>query len=152
MSYSMEHAVTVLISRRVKVGCEANFERLCTNIMAVAATFPGYLGSQLVHPGEETEVDDALYHVVLAFSSQASLDIWKNSPARSLGLEALEAYIEGPPVLRNVSGLAFWFKGSGGVNSPSPPRWKIAVITWIGVFPTVYILFLILFRSVRISH
>jgi hypothetical protein len=29
-------------------------------------------------------------------------------------------------------------------NRALPPRWKVAVVTWLGIFPTVYLLFLLL--------
>ena len=47
-----EHAVTVLISRNVKAGCEADFERVTLALIQIAGRFKGYLGAQLVHPGE----------------------------------------------------------------------------------------------------
>ena len=89
MEKSPDAAVTVLISRRVKPGHEEAFERLSRQLMEVAASFAGYLGAQLVHPGEEPGVEDGLYHVVLAFENRASLDRWQDAPARSLGLTAL---------------------------------------------------------------
>ncbi|CAN5454004.1 antibiotic biosynthesis monooxygenase [soil metagenome] len=134
-----EHAVTVLISRNVKAGCEADFERVTMTLMQVAASFAGYLGAQLVHPGEDPEVEDAMYHIVLAFDQQASLDAWHTSPERTLGLAAAAPYIEGELKLKPLSGLGLWYR----TTQPSPPRWKIAVVTWLGICPTVYLLFLL---------
>ena len=48
-----EHAVTVLISRNVKPGCEAEFERATRALIKVAEGSKGYLGAQLVRPGED---------------------------------------------------------------------------------------------------
>lgn len=132
-----EHAVTVLISRNVKSGCEADFERVTAMLMQVASTFEGYLGAQLVHPGEDPEVQDAMHHVVLAFDSQAHLDAWHDSPERQLGLAATVPFIEGPASVRPVSGLGLWFRTA----QQGPPRWKVAVVTWLGICPTVYVLF-----------
>lgn len=61
MTSTSEHAVTVLISRQVKQGCETDFERVMAQIIAVAATFKGHLGAQLVRPGDEQGVYDSLY-------------------------------------------------------------------------------------------
>lgn len=107
--------------------------------MLDAARFPGYLGAQLIHPGEEPEVDDLLYHVVLAFDKQANLDAWHRSPARQEGLAAAAPFIQGVPGYKPMAGLGLWFRTA----SPNPPRWKIAVVTWLGIFPTVYLLFLL---------
>lgn len=144
MTSTSEHAVTVLISRQVKPGCESEFERVMNQIMAVAATFKGHLGAQLVHPGDEQGAYDSLYHIVLAFDSESNLTIWQNSPARSLGLAAAAPFIEGQELVRQVSGLAHWFQPPAGPKHVSPPRWKIAIITWLGIFPTVYMLFYLL--------
>ncbi len=144
MTSTSEHAVTVLISRQVKPGCEADFERVMEQIIAVAATFNGHLGAQLVRPGDEQGVYDSLYHIVLAFDSESHLKIWQNSPARSLGLAAAAPFIEGQELVRQVSGLAHWFQAPPGPKQVPPPRWKIAVITWLGIFPTVYVLFFVL--------
>lgn len=139
-----EHAVTVLISRQVKPGCETEFEHVMEQIISAATSFKGYLGAQLVRPGEEQGVNDTLYHVVLAFDSEFNLKIWQDSPARSLGLAAAAPFIEGQALVRQVSGLAHWFQPPRGPTQVPPPRWKIAVVTWLGIFPTVYLLFFLL--------
>jgi len=132
-----EHAVTVLISRRVKPGCEADFERVTQQLMEIASRATGYLGSHLVPPSEDPEEGDSLYHVVLAFESQAHIEEWQRSPERALGIAATAPYIEGKATHRNLSGLAMWFRGP---KLLTPPRWKVAVITWLGICPTVYLL------------
>jgi antibiotic biosynthesis monooxygenase (ABM) superfamily enzyme len=132
-----EHAVTVLITRNVKAGCEAEFERICQTLMQVAAGFDGFLGAQLIHPGEDPEVLDTMHHVVLAFDTQAHLDEWHDSPERELGMAATIALIDGAVRVKPVSGLGLWFR----TTQQGPPRWKVAVVTWLGIFPTVYLLF-----------
>jgi antibiotic biosynthesis monooxygenase (ABM) superfamily enzyme len=102
MTTSSEHAVTVLISRQVKQGCAADFERVMEKIIGVSATFKGHLGAQLVRPGDEQGVYDSLYHIVLAFDSASSLKDWQDSPARSLGLAAAAPFIEGQTLVRQV--------------------------------------------------
>ena len=135
-----EHAVTVLISRSAKAGCEADFERVTAALMRTAEGFEGCLGAQLVHPGEDPEVADTMYHVVLAFDHQRNLDAWHDSPERQQGLAAAAAFIEGPPRIKPMIGLGLWFR----TTPQAPPRWKVAVVTWVGICPTVYLLFLVM--------
>ncbi|MCM2339728.1 antibiotic biosynthesis monooxygenase [Rhodoferax sp.] len=144
MTSTSEHAVTVLISRQVKSGCEAEFERVMNQIMAVTETFKGHLGAQMIRPGDEQGVYDSLYHIVLAFDSEPNLKVWQNSPARSLGLAAAAPFIKGQELVRQVSGLGLWFQPPTGTKLIPPPRWKVAVVTWLGIFPTVYLLFFVL--------
>lgn len=113
-------AVTVLISRQVKPEYEVEFERVMDQIIATAATFKGYLGAHLVRPGDEQGVNDSLHHVVMAFDSEANLDLWQNSPARSLGLAAAAPFIEGQALIRHVSGLAHWFLPRGESKQVPP--------------------------------
>jgi hypothetical protein len=135
-------AVTVLITRRVKAGHEAAFEQASADMTAAASTFPGYLGGQLVRPDAEGSGDDPmLYHMVFAFDTAEHLQGWQQSPTRSLGLAAIAPHIEGQ-TLRQVSGLGHWFTPPAGIALQPPPRWKVAVVTWLGICPTVYILFL----------
>ena len=137
-------AVTVLVTRRVKVDHEAAFEQASSDMTAAAGAFPGYLGGQLVHPDEEGSGDEPhLYHVVFAFDNAEHLQGWQQSPTRSLGLAAIAPHIEGQTV-RQVSGLGHWFAAPVGPKQNPPPRWKVAVVTWLGICPTVYALFLLL--------
>jgi uncharacterized protein len=137
-------AVTVLITRRVTPGHEAAFEQASNDMTAAARTFPGYLGGQLVRPDADGNNTDAtLYNVVFAFDTAAHLQAWQDSPVRSLALAAIAPHIEGQTV-RQVSGLGHWFAAPTGPKQNPPPRWKVAVVTWLGICPTVYVLFLLL--------
>lgn len=134
------HAVTVLITRQVKAGHEADFEKVMAGMVEIATGFPGCLGAQVVHPGEDPDVTDPMYHIVLAFDRQSNLDAWHHSPERKLGLSAAAPFIEGELGTKSLSGLGLWFQPA----QPVPPRWKVAVVTWLGICPTVYVLFLIM--------
>ncbi|CAM3750560.1 antibiotic biosynthesis monooxygenase [Polaromonas hydrogenivorans] len=137
-------AVTVLVTRRVKAGHETAFEQASGDMTAAARAFPGYLGGQLVRPDTEGGSEDpSLYHVVFAFDTAHHLQGWQQSPARSLGLASIAQHIEGQ-TLRPVSGLGHWFAAPVGPQQNPPPRWKVAVVTRLGICPTVYVLFLLL--------
>lgn len=142
MSESLVHPVLLLASRRAKPGHEAEFEWLMTEFISTAEAYPGCIGAQLVHPGDEEDVEDTLYHALMAFDNANSLESWQRSAQRAAGLASIAPYIEGPTVMRGISGLAHWFQPRTGAKSGQPPRWKVAVVTWLGIFPTVYLLFL----------
>ena len=134
----------LLVSRRAKSGHEAEFEWLMAEFITSASAFPGCLGAQLVHPGDEATVEDTLYHALMAFDNDTSLETWQQSAERAAGLASIAPYIEGTAVVRGISGLAHWFQPQNGSKNGQPPRWKVAVVTWLGIFPTVYLLFLLL--------
>ena len=134
-------AVTVLVTRRIKPGQEATFEKLMGDMLRAAQQFDGHLGAQIVRPGDQPGSEPGLYHVVFAFDTQQHLQAWQESPARSLGLAALEPLVEGPTQTQ-VIGMANWFMTSS--KQTPPPRWKVAIVTWLGIFPTVLLLFTLL--------
>lgn len=137
-------AVTVLITRRVRPGHEAAFEQASGDMTAAAHSFAGYMGGQLVRPDADAgPIDAGLYHVVFAFDTPAHLQAWQESSVRALALAAIAPHIEGQSV-RQVSGLGHWFAAPTGPQQCPPPRWKVAVVTWLGICPTVFGLFLLL--------
>ena len=47
-------------------------------------------------------------------------------------LKRIEPMVEGEASYRNLGGLEAWFRDPHG---PMPPRWKMALLTWIAVWP-----------------
>jgi antibiotic biosynthesis monooxygenase (ABM) superfamily enzyme len=138
-------AVTVLVSRRVKPGHEAAFEEASAAMTAAARPFPGYLGGQQVHPDPEGDGDGEesnLYHTVFAFDTAEHMQAWQTSSERAERLKVISLHTLSSTQLRPVSGLGHWFTPVGGTAHKPPPRWKVAVVTWLGIFPTVFVLFL----------
>lgn len=136
-------AVTVLVTRRVAPQGVAGFEAAMAGMIEAATHFPGHLGGQLVRPGEAGSGDEPLlYHVVFAFDNDAHLAAWQNSPERSHWLAQVAPHTIGAQEMRRVSGLDYWFAPAGSTTKAPPPRWKVAVVTWLGIFPTVLLLFL----------
>jgi antibiotic biosynthesis monooxygenase (ABM) superfamily enzyme len=48
--------------------------------------------------------------------------------------ERVSALVVGEPVRRRLHGLEAFFRET---QRAPPPRWKMAIVTWIGVFPSV---------------
>lgn len=140
--------VTMLVTRRVKAGHAQSFEQTMGQMMAAAAVFPGHLGGHLIRPGEAGD-DGAegaadFWHVIFAFDTPEHLHAWQTSPARALGLAAVAPHTEGEQQVRQLTGLGHWFAEPKGPPQVPPPRWKVAVVTWLGICPTVFVLFLLL--------
>lgn len=136
-------AVTVLVTRRVAPAHVAAFEAAMAGMVEAATHFPGHLGGQLVRPGEAGGGDEPLlYHVVFAFDNDAHLAAWQGSPERSHWLAQVAPHTVGEQEMRRVSGLDYWFAPAGTTIQAPPPKWKVATVTWLGIFPTVLLLFL----------
>ena len=135
-------AVTVLITRRVAPASRAAFEAGMAGMLAAAENFDGHLGGQVVRPDADGSGDPLLYHVVFAFDSEPHLAAWQSSGERARWLEEVLPHTVGEQQLHRVSGLDYWFAAPGATTRAAPPRWKVAVVTWLGIFPTVLLLFL----------
>lgn len=136
-------AVTVLVTRRVMPRQAVGFEAAMTGMIDAASAFPGHLGGQLVHPDEPGAANEPLlYHVVFAFDTEEHLAAWQDSPERAHGLAQVAPFTLGEQDMRRVSGLDYWFAPSGSTTKAPPPKWRVAVVTWLGIFPTVLVLFL----------
>src|SRR3954451_21450202 len=77
--------VTVTVARVVRPEHRADFERWADEVLALARTFPGNLGTSLLHPGP----DSREYHLVYRFADGESLAGWERSPQRRAALERL---------------------------------------------------------------
>lgn len=146
-------AVTVLITRRVAPADAENFETAMAGMMLAAKGFAGHLGGQLVRPGEPGSGNEPmLYHVVFAFDNEAHLSAWQQSPERTEWLGRVGRHTIGDQEMRVVSGLDYWFAPAGATTKAPPPKWKVAVVTWLGIFPTVLLLFVTVFPLLSSWH
>ena len=133
--------VTAVASRRVKPGREEEFEEWVSGVTAAAARFPGYLGSNIFRP---STTDDDEYQIVFKFDHASNLERWQNSEERRRWNEQARELIHEEPKVRVLTGLETWFTLPSREGDPPPPRYKMAVVTWIAVFPLATVLFMLL--------
>jgi antibiotic biosynthesis monooxygenase (ABM) superfamily enzyme len=128
--------VTVLVTRRVLPGRSAEFEALMDGMTEAARNFPGHLSCYQIKPGG----GDRTYHALFAFDDKARLQAWLDSPERASWLERIAAVTFGDNSTRILCGLEGWFAlPSQEVKAP-PPRYKMALLAWSGIFPLVLVL------------
>ena len=72
------------------------------------------------------------YGILRSFASTADRDAFYQTPLYRQWLDRIEPMVEGEPIYRQLDGLEAWFRDPHG---PMPPRWKMAVLTWIAVWP-----------------
>lgn len=127
-------AVTVVISRRIKPGREKAFEQLNNAISQEAVHFPGFLGSTLFRPASSADPE---YRIVFKFRSHEDLERWQQSPQRTQYLDAIEDCLDAPDNTEVLSGLVAWFSLPGQNPVKPPPRYKMAVVAWLAIFPLI---------------
>ena len=126
--------VTTTVTRRVKPGHEPLYEQFLAGINAAARQFPGHLGVEVFRP-ESAAVGE--YRIVYRFDTRDHLRAWLESDERAAWLERAEPHVIGPMRTRFVTGLESWFTLPGRPSIPPPPPYKMALLTWITIFPLI---------------
>lgn len=121
--------LTVVVTWRVCQGREPEFEAWRREISAAALRFPGHMGIDVILPGATS----GEYVVIFRFDTYDHLRAWQESDIRRELLKKAEPFREREPSYRLESGLEYWFAPSG--VPVSPPRWKMALVTVLGVWP-----------------
>jgi uncharacterized protein len=131
--------VTAVASRRVKPGREREFEEWVSGIFAAANKFPGYLGSEVLRPSDDPEDDE--YRIVFRFDHASNLHAWENSEERRHWLRKSRPLLHEEEKVHVLTGLETWFTLPSKPAEPPPPRYKMAIVTWVAVFPVVAVIF-----------
>lgn len=125
--------VTRIARRRARPGHEAEYEALLREMLVRMKAHKGFLGGDIIPP--EAPGDE--YQFVVRFASEAELQAWDGSEVRSEILARMREVAEGEPDFRKLSGLEAWFEPAVVPASMHPPRARMALVTWLGIFPTV---------------
>jgi uncharacterized protein len=126
--------VTTTVTRRVRPGHEALFEEILEGIISAASEFPGHLGVEVFRPPSGTAAE---YRTVYRFDSGEHLRAWLGSDERAAWLERAEPHVVGPMRTSFVTGLETWFTLPGRPEMRPPPPYKMALLTWITIFPLI---------------
>ncbi|WAC56067.1 antibiotic biosynthesis monooxygenase [Gordonia sp. SL306] len=131
--------VTTSVARRIQSGREHDFVAWTDAGIALARTFPGFLGGGWLR---NSRIDDE-YYVVYRFADEQAMDDWVRSPVRKAWLSRGEG-VAVEYATHRLSGIEGWFEPQqhltnavrvhGDAGAP-PPRWKQAITIWLGFFP-----------------
>ncbi len=127
-----ERSVTVIVARRIRPGCEHDFEAWASGVCREAAAFSGYLDATLQRPdGPGGEP----YVLVFRFATPEHLAQWNASAERASCLARVEAMTVDVPHLEVLTGMEHWFGRASGPSTPA--RYKMALVTWLVIYPLV---------------
>jgi uncharacterized protein len=133
----MSEPVTVCISRAVKPGCEEAFEQALRDFVQHSLTLPGQMGVHVMRPAPGSGSRE--YGIIRKFADRAALEAFRASDSyrewRHLALDLTE----GEARTEELAGLESWFTLPGATLRPLP-KWKMAVVTLLGVYPTSLLL------------
>lgn len=132
--------LTVVVSRRVKKGQEAEFEKLSSQMTERASAFRGYLGATMFRP---SSADDPEYRIVFRFRDGDTLTAWEESEERAELLEQIESLLVQPSEREVTSGIITWFTLPGQNPVKPPPKWKMTIVSWLALYPAVTLVFVL---------
>lgn len=131
------YLVTAVISHVVKPGREQGYEAWFQGISADARKFKGHLGVSTIRPQEHSHPE---YVVILKFDCYNNLKTWLESDIRREWIERLQPLITRPEAIQTLTGLETWFTLPNKPIKTPPPRYKMAIVTWLAVFLTISML------------
>lgn len=125
--------VRVAILRKVRGGCEVEFESQIAKFFGKASREPGVSASYLIRPVPGSDTRE--YGILRSFKSEEDMRRFYDSDLYREWQSMVQPLVEGEPYRRQIHGLEAFFRAGGD----PPLAWKMAVVTWIGVNPAVYI-------------
>ena len=138
--------IHIAITRRVRPGCEAEFQAALREFVQTSFAHSGVWGASMLTPPPGS--DSREYGILRTFASETERDAFYESPMFKAWEERARMLTEGEPVYRQLHGLEAWFRSP---RNP-PPRWKMAAATFLGVFPVALVLNLTLGPVIRPWH
>lgn len=129
-------AVTKIIDRIPRSGMADLLERAIKDLTAAALRFPGHLGVSVTRPALPIQPG---FRLVYRFDTCEHLKGWEESEQHARLGAAADRFTQGEPTRTVLSGLETWFTLPGQPIMAPPPRGKITIVTWVGIFPLVYV-------------
>jgi antibiotic biosynthesis monooxygenase (ABM) superfamily enzyme len=119
--------VTEVICRNVAAGHEKDYDDWLERFMISERRFPGYRGTTIIAPGANIS---SVRYVINRFADQASLDVWENSEVALSLIDEVNKY----STLQRVTGLETWFNLPDLKTTSAPPKWKMAIVSFIAAY------------------
>lgn len=123
-------SIHIAIVRRVLPGKESEFEQGLREFFRTSFAHGGVQGAHMLTPPPGSDTRE--YGILRTFASASERDAFYQSAAFKAWNERVRALTEGEADYRELHGLEAWFRSP----EHTPPRWKMAVATLIGVYPT----------------
>jgi uncharacterized protein len=127
--FEMDEPIHIAITLRVRKTHVAEFERALADFARQSLTEPGARGVYCLHPPPGSASTD--YGIMRSFASASERDAFYDSPLFKGWLTLIEPMVEGKSTRWQLSGLEAWFRDG---REPTPPRWKMALLTWPAVW------------------
>jgi antibiotic biosynthesis monooxygenase (ABM) superfamily enzyme len=129
--------VSTRISRTVPADKVVEFDALLHEVITAARGFEGHLGVDVLRPE-----GGGTYQIIFRYRGRAEHEAWMGSEQRRRLVGRIDDLLDDATeaTVRTVDGWEGWFVAPGYAPPVPPRRWKMAVITWGALYPTLLIL------------
>jgi uncharacterized protein len=126
----------VVMERQVHPGAETRFQNWLRTLLDTACDFGGLEGSSVLTAGSSGH-----YFILLRFASAERMRQWQGSQQLATLAREADAFSAAADTSVIKTGLETWFT-LPGLPAPrtAPPKWKMALVTWLALLPQVIIL------------
>lgn len=122
--------VTEIISIEIRAGREADYDAWYRRFLEMKKKkAPGYLNTTVIAPGGSKS---DIRYIITRFKDKASLENWQKSGSRAKMLEEVNSY--STPHYESATGLETWFILPKLGTIKPPPRWKMALVTFVAAY------------------
>jgi antibiotic biosynthesis monooxygenase (ABM) superfamily enzyme len=127
----MNEPIHIAITRRIKPGSEAEFQKLLQEFFKTSFAHIGVHGASMLVPPPGSSSPE--FGILRTFANAQERDAFYASPMFKTWEDQIKPLTEGDAVHRELTGLEAWFRSP---QNP-PPRWKMAIATYLGVVPVI---------------
>jgi antibiotic biosynthesis monooxygenase (ABM) superfamily enzyme len=142
----MSEPIHVAITRTVKPGAEAAYERALHDFVQRSLTLAGQMGVYIIRPAPGS--GSRQYGVIRKFADRSALEEFRTSSEYLDWNQLVMDLTEGSGQVEELSGLESWFT-LPGQPLRALPQWKMAIATYLGVVPVIMFLSLTLGRWIQ---
>lgn len=127
---NQKHAEAHLLRCHARPGREQECLALLQGLLGACSQIPGCVLASLIPPAAPQEPHQLVQH----FATPQDLARWQESPRYAQWREQLEP-VAGVIDSHPLEGLQTW--SAPPVPVRVPPKWKLTVVSWMGIFPLV---------------
>ena len=127
----MSDPVVVTILRTVKTGRETEFENEIQTFFDESESDPHTNGQFLIRPIGSAKNQ---FGILRSFDNESEMRAFYRSDNFARWNERVQPLVDGEPVRQRLHGLEAFFPTE---SDSHPPKWKMSIVTWMGVYPAV---------------
>lgn len=125
------------VSHLVQQGKEPASELALRQLINEAQAFKGY---KVILTVELSDRVDGEYELWMRFADEANYRAWEESQMRKDRADELPAYLRIKSRARHEDGLSLWPSPPRASAPLTPTKWKMAVLTWLAIYPLILLL------------